>query len=228
MSRKRGGNQWARIWISRTELGREFDLSAVAVGKHLVELGLKDGRDASEVALSEGFAVSALLANGTPNYRWRKQRCVQVLVDVGLERLDIDEDIVNSRFELLVAQLAPDEVGAVPALRAEPSSYISPNEPTIEEALAASRAALFGMRVGNLERASDSWFDCAEIWMALGDRNRAAIALDYAAVACEAAGDHEQARAYRENLDTEELSSWAVARMGRPRPVFPPFLGDLL
>lgn len=143
-------------------------------------------------------------------------------------RIEIDEDIVNSRFELLVAQLAPDEVGAVPALRAEPSSYIGPSQPVVEEALAASRKALFAERVGSLEKASDSWFDCAETWMALGDRDRAGIALDCAASACEAAGDHEQARAYREDLDTEELSSWAVARMGRPRPVFPPFLGDLL
>jgi hypothetical protein len=88
MSRKRGKNRWAKVWISQTELGQEFGLSAVAVGKHLSALGLKDGPDASAAALANGFAVAAPLRNGIKNFRWNKERCIAALSEAGLQRLD--------------------------------------------------------------------------------------------------------------------------------------------
>jgi phytoene/squalene synthetase len=87
MSRKKK-NRWAKVWISQTELGQEFGLSAVAVGKHLSALGLKDGSDASATALAKGFAVAAPLRNGIKNYRWNRERCYAALSEAGLQRLD--------------------------------------------------------------------------------------------------------------------------------------------
>jgi hypothetical protein len=88
MSKKRGKNRWAKVWVSQTELGQEFGLSAVAVGKHLSALGLKDGSDASGTALANGFAVAAPLRNGIMNYRWNRERCIAALSEAGLQRLD--------------------------------------------------------------------------------------------------------------------------------------------
>jgi hypothetical protein len=88
MSKKKGKNRWAKVWVSQTELGQEFGLSAVAVGKHLAALGLKDGPDASATALAKGFAVAAPLRNGIKNYRWNRERCIAALSEAGLQRLD--------------------------------------------------------------------------------------------------------------------------------------------
>jgi hypothetical protein len=85
---KKGKNRWAKVWISQTELGQEFGLSAIAVGKHLSALGLKNGSDASATALANGFAVAAPLRNGIKNFRWNRERCIAALSEVGLQRLD--------------------------------------------------------------------------------------------------------------------------------------------
>lgn len=87
-SKRHGKNNWARTWINQTDLGREFGLSSIAVGKHLSELGLKDGREASASALADGFAVAAPLANGIKNFRWNRERCLALLSESGLHRLD--------------------------------------------------------------------------------------------------------------------------------------------
>lgn len=84
----RGKNNWARTWINQTDLGREFGLSSVAIGKRLSELGLKDGREATVSALADGFAVAAPLANGIKNFRWNRERCLALLSESGLHRLD--------------------------------------------------------------------------------------------------------------------------------------------
>jgi len=89
MSKRRPGkNNWAKTWINQTDLGREFGLSSIAVGKHLSELGLKDGREASASALADGFAIAAPLANGIQSFRWNRERCLALLSESGLHRLD--------------------------------------------------------------------------------------------------------------------------------------------
>jgi hypothetical protein len=89
MSKKRKHkNTWARTWVNQTELGHEFGLSAIAVGKHLTALGLKDGPMATERALADGYAVSAPLKDGTPNFRWHRERCIGLLLESGLRRVE--------------------------------------------------------------------------------------------------------------------------------------------
>ena len=88
MTKKNRRNNWARTWVSQTDLGREFGLSSIAIGKHLSTLGLKEGREASARALAEGLAVSAPLSNGVQNFRWNRERCVALLSESGLIRLE--------------------------------------------------------------------------------------------------------------------------------------------
>ena len=87
MSKKRAKQRWNQIWVNQTELGREFGISAIAVGKELAKLGLKDGKTATEKAISQEYAVAAPLADGTTNFRWHKDHCVEALRNAGLQRL---------------------------------------------------------------------------------------------------------------------------------------------
>ena len=59
-----------QIWSNQTDLGKRFGLSAIAVGKLLVEEGLKDQKTklATEKALNEGYAKSTPLKDGTPYF----------------------------------------------------------------------------------------------------------------------------------------------------------------
>jgi hypothetical protein len=87
MSKKRSKQKWNQAWVNQTELGREFGMSAIALGKELTKLNLKDGRGATEKAISEEYAVAAPLADGRLNFRWHKARCVDALRGAGLQRL---------------------------------------------------------------------------------------------------------------------------------------------
>jgi hypothetical protein len=63
-------------WSNQTEIGKRFGLSAVKVGNILVENGLKDPetRAATKKALSEGWAKSTPLKDGTPFWMWDSGR----------------------------------------------------------------------------------------------------------------------------------------------------------
>jgi hypothetical protein len=57
-----------RTWVNQTSLGNMFGLSAIKIGKILIELGLKDAQKghATEKALSKGYALATPLKDGTP------------------------------------------------------------------------------------------------------------------------------------------------------------------
>ena len=59
-----------QIWSNQTDLGKRFGLSAIAVGKLLVEEGLKDQKtkSATKKAQNEGYAKSTPLKDGTPYF----------------------------------------------------------------------------------------------------------------------------------------------------------------
>ena len=75
MSKEKKFNQ---IWSNQTDLGKRFGLSAIAVGKLLVEEGLKDQKTklATEKALNEGYAKSTPLKDGTPYFMWNIEKSV--------------------------------------------------------------------------------------------------------------------------------------------------------
>lgn len=64
-----------QVWVNQTELGKKFGLSAIAIGKILVEheLKAKNGQ-ATQKAIEGGYAKSTPLKNGTPFFMWHLQR----------------------------------------------------------------------------------------------------------------------------------------------------------
>ena len=88
MSRKKN---WAKTWVNQGVLGREFGLSAVMIGRKLEEAGLREDRQPTQAAFDQGLAHTAPLANGTPNYRWHKQKTIAALEGTGLTRRPPDE-----------------------------------------------------------------------------------------------------------------------------------------
>ena len=80
MSKKK---KFKNTWANQTELGKRFGLSAIAVGKILIEHGLKNSgtKEASKKALTEGYARSTPLKNGTHHYMWNIARIQAILME---------------------------------------------------------------------------------------------------------------------------------------------------
>ena len=79
-------NSFAKKYRSLTDLGAVFNLSAIAVGKKLVEIGVRNADGSpTEKFLEEGLAVSTPLKNGTPHFRWHFHRCRELLVQNGVK-----------------------------------------------------------------------------------------------------------------------------------------------
>jgi hypothetical protein len=74
------------IWVNQSILGREFNMSAVAIGKKLKELGLRQA-DATptEKAFAENFCISTPLKDGTPFYLWHKAKVRALLQSTGIQ-----------------------------------------------------------------------------------------------------------------------------------------------
>jgi len=70
-----------QIWKNQTELGKKFGISAIAVGKILIEHGLKDQetKQATQRALDEEYAKSTPLKDGTPYFMWNVQKVKQII-----------------------------------------------------------------------------------------------------------------------------------------------------
>ena len=73
MSENKKFNQ---IWSNQTNMGKKFSLSAIAVGKLLVEAGLKDSTTklATQKAIDEGYAKFTPLNDGTPYFMWNIEK----------------------------------------------------------------------------------------------------------------------------------------------------------
>jgi hypothetical protein len=73
--------KFREIWSNQTELGKKFDISAIEVGKILIQYGLKDPntKEATKKALDDGYAKSAPLKAGTPYYMWNIEKVEGVL-----------------------------------------------------------------------------------------------------------------------------------------------------
>lgn len=80
-------NRWAKTWVSQTDIGHYYGLSAIKVGRVLSELGLKDKAGATQRAIDGGFAVSAPLADGTQHWRWHKGKVLRAFDEHGLVRV---------------------------------------------------------------------------------------------------------------------------------------------
>ena len=78
MSKKK---KFRDVWGSQTDIGKRFGISAIKVGKILVQHDLKDQetKHATPKALNEGYAKSTPLKNGTPHYMWNLQKVSKIL-----------------------------------------------------------------------------------------------------------------------------------------------------
>lgn len=74
-------NKFKATWKNQKEIGLIYGKSAIAVGKALIELGLKDGstKNPTATALSEEIAKSTPLKDGTPFYLWHKTKTCEKL-----------------------------------------------------------------------------------------------------------------------------------------------------
>ena len=74
-------NKFKATWKNQKEIGLIYGKSAIAVGKALIELGLKDGSTKAPTtsALSEEIAKSTPLKDGTPFYLWHKVKTCEKL-----------------------------------------------------------------------------------------------------------------------------------------------------
>jgi exosome complex RNA-binding protein Rrp4 len=90
MSKKKP--KFGDVWVNQTTLGKQFGLSAVAIGKKLKELGLRseDGKP-TDRALSEEYCKSTPLKDGTPFFMWHKQKVAELMQASGHQKLDPQE-----------------------------------------------------------------------------------------------------------------------------------------
>lgn len=68
-----------REWGNQTHLGKEFGLDAREVGRILTSAGLKNGPEATQVALDEGYARPLVMRDGTPIFQWHLSRTRSVI-----------------------------------------------------------------------------------------------------------------------------------------------------
>lgn len=95
--------KFSDIWVNQTTLGKKFNLSAVAIGKKLKELGLREANgNPSTKALEEGFCRSTPLKDGTSFYLWHKSKVAELLKSGGLQSLTEQEIRCKELAETLV------------------------------------------------------------------------------------------------------------------------------
>ena len=89
---KKNKQKFADMWSNLTNLGKEYGFSAIKMGKKLKELGLRneEGKP-TEKALSEGFAKSTPLKDGTPFYMWHKFKIAELMRENDVKKLDDNE-----------------------------------------------------------------------------------------------------------------------------------------
>ena len=90
-------------WLTLTDLGRRYGLSAVSCGRLLSEAGLRDADGLpNERALREGVAFRRPEANANRSSLWHAERCGRLFDGLGVQPLD-DSRLVQQWAELLAA-----------------------------------------------------------------------------------------------------------------------------
>lgn len=90
--KSKGYQKFTDIWVNQTNLGKQFGLSAIAMGKKLKELGLRgEDTNPTEQALAEDYCTSTPLKDGTPFFMWNRQKIEELMRVHGYQRLDQQE-----------------------------------------------------------------------------------------------------------------------------------------
>lgn len=84
MSKK---NNFRRTWRTLTELGQEFDISALKLGNLLKQHGLREkGGEPTQRAKDGGFFEEIVPNEGKPYYLWHRDKTVEFLTNQGVEK----------------------------------------------------------------------------------------------------------------------------------------------
>jgi len=95
--------QPSQPWVTLTDLGRLYGLSAVSCGRLLSEAGLRDADGLpNERALREGVAFRRPEANANRSSLWHAERCGRLFDGLGVQPLD-DSRLVQQWADLLAA-----------------------------------------------------------------------------------------------------------------------------
>lgn len=73
-------NKFKMIWKTQSEIGVVFGISAIAVGKHLTNLGLKDGNP-TELAISSGFVHKVTDKRGQDFFMWNLSKVKDIFAE---------------------------------------------------------------------------------------------------------------------------------------------------
>lgn len=73
-------NKFKMIWKTQSEIGVVFGISAIAVGKHLTNLGLKDGNP-TELAISSGFVHKVTDKRGQDFFMWNLSKVKDIFTE---------------------------------------------------------------------------------------------------------------------------------------------------
>jgi len=113
------GKKFNQIWSNQTNLGKKFGLSAIAIGKLLVEEGLKDQKTklATKKALDEGYAKNTPLKDGTPYFMWNIKK-VRPLIEKDhkpLSKVDywVNEVLAIGKEANRLADEGQDKLGSI-------------------------------------------------------------------------------------------------------------------
>lgn len=79
-----------QVWLTLTELGRRFGISAVHCGHHLSQAGLRDedGGLPSPKAIDQGYAYKRPEQNANRSVLWNYDRCSVFLRERGLHSVE--------------------------------------------------------------------------------------------------------------------------------------------
>ncbi len=82
------GGKFTKTWGTQTDIGRHFNLSAVALGKLLVSAGLRDAttKEPTMSAINDGYAMSTPLKSGRPFFMWNRAKLADILREQGLSK----------------------------------------------------------------------------------------------------------------------------------------------
>ena len=113
MSKKEKHRRFRDIWVNQTDLGEAFNMSAVAIGKKLKELGLRGANNLpTELAIKEDYCVFTPLKDGTPFYMWSKEKVAALLRNQGLVQLsDAEVEARATAQDLIELDREAEETG---------------------------------------------------------------------------------------------------------------------
>ena len=106
-----GNRKFAKTWGNQTDIGRHFNMSAIALGKFLTAQGLRDPSTklATDRAIAEGYAMATPLRDGTPFFMWNRSRIGDLLRKSGIEKADPTDYHTNCIFAEMKQLLTPTD-----------------------------------------------------------------------------------------------------------------------